>query len=209
MSIDHRAEAEKHLATADRHLTENKQDMRIAEVSAWIGQGHAALAANTVNEDLREANEELRTRLHSTRRWVAGHIAHALVCSDRVRRREAIDLAKGLDSADANIDDLVDEHLSDDGYDPKAIWKGPYIAAPAADAWAAKPDTTGEVPDIFRQIIVARLAEMLLAPGSDEVRQWARNITFELKSEGVDLTGDIEKRITDLALGPDPSEPPF
>jgi hypothetical protein len=50
MIINHRAEAERHLANAARHLTENVKDMRIAEVSAWIGQGYATLAAAPVCE---------------------------------------------------------------------------------------------------------------------------------------------------------------
>lgn len=37
----------------------------------------------------------------------------------------------------------------------------------------------------------------------------AQTITFALKREGADLTGDIEKRISDIALGRDPSDPPF
>src|SRR5690606_20090804 len=45
MTINHRAEAEKHLDTAARHLTEHPGDMRIAEVAAALGQGYAALAA--------------------------------------------------------------------------------------------------------------------------------------------------------------------
>ncbi len=44
MAINYRAEAEKHLATAARHLIEFPADMRIAEVAAWIGQGYATLA---------------------------------------------------------------------------------------------------------------------------------------------------------------------
>ena len=207
MSINHRAEAEKHLGNAARHLTEDVRDMRIAEVSAWIGQGHAALAANTVNDDLRVTNNELRTRLHSTRRWVAGHISHALVCSDPIRRLKALDLAKGLDSADANIDDLVDEHLRDSGYDPKAIWKGPYSVAPADDPWSAKADATAEIPEHVRRVLADLLACALLTDGDGQ--NIARSITFALKNEGADLTGDIEKRITELTLGRDPSEPPF
>ncbi|UPZ27715.1 hypothetical protein MUK60_07685 [Streptomyces sp. LRE541] len=37
----------------------------------------------------------------------------------------------------------------------------------------------------------------------------ARDLTWALKREGIDLTSAIEKRITELTLGPDPSDPPF
>jgi hypothetical protein len=206
MSIDHRAEAEKHLALAARHLTEVPADMRIAEVAAVIGQGHAALAANTTNDDLRDTNRQLQTDLHAMRSWVSGHIAHALVSTDRARRQAARDLAKGLDSADVNIDNLIDEHLADDGYD-KTAWSEPGSTAPARDPWAPAPDITADIPEPVRLVIADRLARALLDEGSGQ--SVARTIAFALKNEGADLTGAIEKRITELTLGRDPSDPPF
>lgn len=41
----HYAKAQHYLAEAERHLTEDPGDMRIAEVAAWIAHGHALLAA--------------------------------------------------------------------------------------------------------------------------------------------------------------------
>ena len=41
---DHYREAEKLLANAQRHITEDPRDMRIAEVSAYAAQVHATLA---------------------------------------------------------------------------------------------------------------------------------------------------------------------
>ena len=41
---DHYREAEKLLATAQQHITEDPRDMRIAEVSAYAAQVHATLA---------------------------------------------------------------------------------------------------------------------------------------------------------------------
>jgi CO/xanthine dehydrogenase Mo-binding subunit len=213
MSTNHRAEAEMHLANAARHLTEDVRDMRIAEVSAWIGQGHAALAANTVNDDLRTANDDLRTandelriRLHSMRRWVSGHIAHGLASNNHARWKAARDLAQGLDSADVNIDELVDEHLADDGYD-KTAWDGPSSTARARDPWAATSDITAEVPGPVRRVLADYLAAALLSKG--DAQGVGQTITFALKHAGADLTGDIEKRISELTLGRDPSDPPF
>jgi len=206
MSTDHRAEAEALLAQAARESILPDGNPTHALAAAQV---HATLANNTVNDDLRSANDRLRVQLHSTRRWVSGHIAHALVSGDQGRWLAARELAQGLDSADANIDDLVDEHIADDGHDSKAVWNDPYAVTPAEDPWAADPTVAPKVPDIVRTVIAARFAEMLLAPATDDVHRWARNIAFELKSEGVDITPDIEKRITDLTLGRDPSEPPF
>lgn len=37
----------------------------------------------------------------------------------------------------------------------------------------------------------------------------ARDLTWALKGEGLDLSGAVQQRITDLTLGRDPAEPPF
>lgn len=56
--------------------------------------------------------------------------------------------------------------------------------------------------------IVAHICHLLL---DHEARgdHAARDLTWALKREGIDLTGAIEKRITELTLGRDPSDPPF
>lgn len=213
MSIDHRAEAERHLTNAARHLTEDPGDMRIAEVAAWIGQGHAALARDeeraATTADMKEALHSLRRRFNDTREAVAAHIAKGLASREKQRWQAARDLAQGLDEAHNNVDDLIDARLSDDGYDTKTPWTHPGSATPANDPWAATPDITAQVPEPVRRVIAGHLAEALLGGQSEDVRQWARGITFELKRVGADLAPDIEARIRDLTLGRDPSEPPF
>jgi hypothetical protein len=211
MSIDHRAEAEKHLATAARHLTEDVRDMRIAEVSAWIGQGHAALARGeeqaVTTADLREALSSLRRRFGDTRTLVAAHIAEGLASREKDRWKAAIDLAKALDEAHCNVDDLVDARLSDDGWDPRSAYKAPASAVRRDDPWADAPDITAQVPEPVRRVLADYLAAALLSKG--DAQGVAQTITFALKHAGADLTGDIEKRITELTLGRDPSDPPF
>jgi hypothetical protein len=211
MSINHRAEAEKHLANAARHLTEVPADMRIAEVSAWIGQGHAALVRNEEQAvrtaDLREALYSLRCRLNDTRTLVAAHIADGLASREKDRWQAAIDLSKALDEAHCNVDDLVDDRLEEAGWDPRSAYQAPASAVRQADPWAPTPDVTAEVPEPVRLVLADRLARALLGDGSGQ--SVARTIAFALKNEGADLTGDIEKRITELTLGPDPSDPPF
>jgi phage protein D len=222
MSINHRAEAEKHLANAARHLTEDVRDMRIAEVSAWIGQGHAAMARNeeqaATTADLRDAITLLRRREYATREAVATHIAKALASREPDRWKAGLDLTKALDEADCNLDDLVDARLSDDGWDPRSAYKAPagsggwigYAAAKAAperDPWAEAPDVTAEIPEPVRRVLADYLAAALLSKG--DAQGVAQTITFALKAAGADLTGDIEKRITELTLGRDPSDPPF
>lgn len=212
MSINHRAEAEKHLANAARHLTELPGDMRIAEVVAWIGQGHATLAHNeeqaATTADLRDALRLLRRREYETREAVATHIAEALASRDANRWKAGRDLAQALDVADCNMDQLIDARLTDDGWDARSAWKAPASAVRSDDPWTPTPDITADVPEPVRRALAGRLARMLLT--SDEtVQQWARDIAYELKREGADLTDAIKQRINEMTLGSDPSDPPF
>ncbi|MFE5958952.1 hypothetical protein [Streptomyces rubiginosohelvolus] len=223
MTVNHRAEAEEHLDNAARHLTEHPGDMRIAEVAAAIGQGYATLARSeqttTTAADLNEALQSLRRRFNDTRTHVSKYVAESLASRQMDRWKAAIDLTKALDEAHCNMDDLVDAHLSDNGWDPRSAYKVPagepgWIGFAAEknterDPWALAPDVTAQIPEPVRRVLAGHLAEMLLDPKADEVQKWARGITFELKREGLDLGDAIKKRITDLTLGADPSDPPF
>ena len=203
MSVNHRAEAERHLADAARHLAEFPAQRR-AELAAVIGQGHAALAANTANDDLRDTNRQLRTDLHAMRRWVSGHIAHALVSGNPERWRAARELAQGLDSADVNVDALIEQHLADDGHDPKTAFNTPFPAGSDRDPWA--PDPSIEALVAVRSVVAGHLAEMFLDGKCPEAHQWARGIAQELKLAGVDIDDDIVARLRSLTLGPRPAE---
>ena len=211
-AVDHRAEAEKHLANAARHLTEDDRDMRIAEVAAVIGQGHAALARDeehaVTTADLRDALALHRRRNGAMRELVSTHIAKALASREAPRWKAGRDLAQALDEADANMDDLIDARLTDDGWDARSAWKTPGSAVPAADPWAARKEATVEVPEKALRALAIRIADGLLNTDG-EVRQFARGVAFELKHAGADLTDAIQQHIHDLTLGRDPEDPPF
>ncbi|MBQ1118548.1 hypothetical protein [Streptomyces sp. C3-3] len=221
MTVNHRAEAEKHLDTAARHLTEVPADMRIAEVAAALGQGHAALARSeetaATAADMNEALLSLRRRFNDTRTLVSKHVAEALASREKDRWSAAKDLTRALDEAHCNVDDLVDAHLADDGWDPRAAYKTPageggwigYAAEKDAvrDPWAPTPDLATQIPEPVRRVLAEYLAAALLSKG--DARGVGQTITFALKHAGADLTPDIEKQITTLTLGADPSDPPF
>lgn len=224
MSTDHRTEAEALLKQAAKEFIAPDGDPTTALAAAQV---HATLARNEeqtgATADPREALLSLRRRYDDTRALVSTHIAQALASRETDRWKAAIDLTKALDEAHCNMDDLVDGWLGDNGWDPRSAYKAPagsggwigYAtnragAAPERDPWTPTPDVTSQIPEPVRRVITERLADMLLSRQDDGWgAEQARRFTFALKNEGADLTGDIEKRITELTLGPDPSDPPF
>lgn len=214
MSIDHRAEALRLLTVAheDKNTTfeghNPEADRTIAEA-----QVHATLARDedqaATTRDLKDTIAWLRHRERATRDLVSTHIAQALASREPKRWKAGLELTKALDEAACDVDDLVDARLSDDGWDPRSAYKTPAALVPSDDPWAPKPDISAEVPEPVQRVLAGHVAEMLLAPQTDDVHQWARGIAFELKRVGVDLSEAIKGRITELTLGRDPSEPPF
>lgn len=160
--------------------------------------------------DMRDANTLLRRRESAMRDLIATHIGKGLASRDRDRWYAAIELCRALDEADCNVDASVDEWLEENGWDPRSAYKTPASLTASGDPWGPKPDITADVPQPVRRIIAERLADMLLDRSDDGWHtEQARRFAFALKAEGADLTGDIEKRITSLTLGPDPSDLPF
>lgn len=124
MTTDHRAEAEKHLANAARHLTEVPADMRIAEVAAVIGQGYAALAT----EQAATADAAAyRHTIHTLRFALIRHVAEGLALSNGDEAHQhARGLAQYLDSVGLNIDLAVDAYVEEHcGMNSKQAWKTP------------------------------------------------------------------------------------
>jgi hypothetical protein len=209
VSVNHRAEAERRLLMAwEEDSTPERNAHLVAEA-----QVHATLARNeegaASTADLKEALHSLRRRFNDTRSLVSVHIAQGLASRDKDRWKAALELTKALDEAHCNLDNLVDARLEDDGWDPRSAYKTPASLVPSDNPWAATPNITADVPEPVRRVIAGHLAEMLLGNQSEDVHQWARGVAFELKRIGADLTPDIEKRIRELTLGPDPSDPPF
>ena len=207
MSIDHRAEAERRLLMAwEEDSTPERNAHLVAEA-----QVHATLARDEEQAartaDMRDALRLLRGREYDVRKLVSTHIAKALASREPNRWKAGRELAQALDMADCNMGEAIDARLSDDGWDPRSAWKAPASAVRSDDPWAATPDITAEVPEPVRRVLADYLAAALLSKG--DAQGVAQTITFALKHAGADLTGDIEKRITELTLGRDPSDPPF
>jgi hypothetical protein len=209
VSIDHRAEAEEHLKVAAREFLAPEGDPTHALAAAQV---HATLARDEEQTartaDMRDALRLLRGREYDVRKLVSTHIAKALASREPNRWKAGLELAKALDMADCNMDEAIDARLSDDGWDPRSAWKAPASAVRSDDPWAATPDITADVPEPVWRVIAGHLAEMLL-DRDENTQKWARGIAHELKHVGADITPAVEKRIRDLTLGPDPSDPPF
>jgi len=207
VSIDHRAEAERRLLMAwEEDSTPERNAHLVAEA-----QVHATLARDEEQAartaDMRDALRLLRGREYDVRKLVSTHIAKALASREPNRWKAGRELAQALDMADCNMGEAIDARLSDDGWDPRSAWKAPASAVRSDDPWAATPDITAEVPEPVRRVLADYLAAALLSKG--DAQGVAQTITFALKHAGANLTGDIEKRITELTLGRDPSDPPF
>ncbi|MFD9567729.1 hypothetical protein [Streptomyces sp. NPDC059994] len=208
MSINHRTEAEEHLKVAAREFLAPEGDPTHALAAAQV---HATLARDeeqaTRTADMRDALRLLRGREYDVRKLVSTHIAKALASREPNRWKAGLELAKALDMADCNMDDAIDARLSDDGWDARSAWQAPDSAVPASDPWATKPDITGQVPEPVRRVLAEYLAAALLSKG--DAQGVGQTITFALKHVGADFTGDIEKQITAITLGADPTDPPF
>jgi hypothetical protein len=211
MTINHRAEALRLVEESHSVLRPNDEGPCEADRLLAEAQVHATLARNEEqaarDADLREALHSLRRRFNDTRNLVAAHIADGLASREKDRWKAAIDLTKALDEAHCNVDDLVDARLTADGWDPRSAYKAPASAVRRDDPWAATPDITADIPEPVRRVLAEYLAAALLSKG--DAQGVGQTITFALKHVGADLTPDIEKRITELTLGPDPSDPPF
>lgn len=215
MTINHRAEAERHLSKASFMTGDGPNATPVnpaaADVHLRMAQVHATLARDEEQAartaDMRDALRLLRGREYDIRKLVSTHIAKALASREPNRWKAGLELAKALDMADCNMDEAIDARLSEDGWDPRSAYKTPGSAVPAGDPWATKPDITADVPEPVRRVLTEYLAAALLSKG--DAQGVGQTITFALKHAGADITPDIEKRITEITLGRDPEEPPF
>lgn len=221
MPTDHRAEAERLLASTDLSLAAAfEKDLPVADqqhAAALTGiltnraLTHATLARSEEHAaqaaDMRDALTLLRRRDYETREALSAHIAEALTSDNIDRWKAGRDLAKALDGVDANLDNLIDARLEDNGRDPKSAWNGPAATRPVDDPWPADPQI--EKDAAFRQTVTEQIIRALLDPNEIRGSEWARRLAWALKDEGIDLTDAIQARITDLTLGRNPSDPPF
>jgi hypothetical protein len=206
--INHREQAEKHASQA-AHLKSDREHHPIDPVASdfhlRMAMVHATLARadeNTADQtNARDALILLRRREYAVRELVSTHIAQGLASREPKRWKAAVDLAKALDEGDANMDDLIDRWLTDEGWDARSAWKTPASATRSDDPWAASPDIAEDIPVPVRRVIAGQLASMLLSTDGEAVQGWARNLATALKNEGADLDDAIKTRIYELTLG--------
>ncbi|MEU8829416.1 hypothetical protein [Streptomyces sp900116325] len=159
MSINHRAEAERLLASADTSIaaaleaTLPMADQQHAAVLTGVltnrALGHAMLAQGQTAE---ADTATYRHTIHTLRFALVRQVAEGLALSEGDEAHgHALGLAKYLDSVDLNIDREVDAYIEELGWgDPRNAWltpterKAKWMAEPTpwssgTDPWAAKP----------------------------------------------------------------------
>lgn len=136
-NISHRRQAERLLSDASftdnrrKPLRRNGGDIDPQEHAALIAraQVHATLARNEEEDasraDMRDANTLLRRQLSDTKRLLAEHIAEGLTRNNPSSWLLVRELAQHLDEANLNIDDAIDELITERGVDVKWAWKRP------------------------------------------------------------------------------------
>ncbi|MDP5310463.1 phiSA1p31-related protein [Streptomyces poriferorum] len=155
MTINHRAEAERHLSQGAFTASPEKAhpiDPVATDFHFRMAQVHATLARDEENAatlaDLRDANTKLRGDLASIRRIVVDHVADNLGRQDLFSWRSARDLTKALDAYGQNIDQAVDERLEERHIDPRTAWIGPHDQVhPVTKKWT---DLGGTIWDLNR-----------------------------------------------------------
>lgn len=154
MNVNHRAEAERLLASADTTMAaalESSLPIEDQQHAAVVGGiltnraiGHALIAqGQTTSADV----SSLRHAIHTYRFALIRQVAEGLALSEGDEaHRHARGLAQWLDSVDLNIDREVDAYIEDIGWgDPRDAWLSPTARRAKWDAempnpWADKPE---------------------------------------------------------------------
>ncbi|MEU9611821.1 phiSA1p31-related protein [Streptomyces sp. NPDC048209] len=155
MTINHRAEAEKHLSQGSYVQSPEKAhpiDPVGTDFHFRMAQIHATLARDEEQAatlaDLRDANTKLRNDLANMRRIIVDHVADNLGRQDLWSWQSARDLTKELDTWGMNVDQAVDERLEERHIDPKQAWIGPHDQVnPVTKKWT---DIFGTIWDLSR-----------------------------------------------------------
>lgn len=145
MSIDHRAEAEKNLSSADTAMAAalNSElppgDQQHAAVLAGILTNRALAHTNLAAVHASTADvTSLRHAIHTYRFALIRHVAEGLALSEGDEAHQhALGLAKYLDSVDLNIDRDVDAYIEErlSWGDPHDAWLDPTARR---EKWAAE-----------------------------------------------------------------------
>lgn len=140
MSIDHRAEAEKHLSQGSYVQSPEKPhpvDPVATDYHLRMAQVHAMLAAG---ETAAADAAAYRHTIHTLRFALVQHIAHGLALSESDEAHQhARGLAQYLDSVGLNVDLEVDAHIEGLGWgDPRDAWLNPTARREKWDQEAAE-----------------------------------------------------------------------
>ncbi|MFD5678397.1 hypothetical protein [Streptomyces sp. NPDC127040] len=131
MTINHRAEAERHLSTASYKTGDGPNDIPINPVAAGFHLGMAQVHATlTASQYLVADASAYRTALIAWREIVTRSVAWGLMHAETDNdHRNWRDLTQRLDEAGLNIDAEVDATIPQIDGDPRLTWHPPTVRA--------------------------------------------------------------------------------
>lgn len=193
MSTDYAAEAAKLLQAAARHITEHPQDMRIAEVSALVGNGFASLA------HLPEQQVIVQEQFAAFQRTVALSIADGLLSGDRTRHATVWYLANALDKNGIDIEPAIREAVEARGKDFDQVWVHPNTGLTDPNSPQGKVERTQLA--LVLPVLVDEIISMATSY-EQPVCQRAFRLMTALDEAGVNIDSRVDARSRELGRGP-------
>lgn len=200
MSTDYAAEAARWLETAAHHTNEDPRDMRIAEVSALVGNGFASLAHLPEQQVI--AQERLDQAQHESaeiRRAVGSAIAAGLLSGDRTRHATVWYLANAIDKNGINIEPAIRDAVEARGKDFEQVWVHPNTGLTDPNSPQGRVERTQLA--LVLPVVVDELISMATSY-EEPLRKRAFQLMTALDEAGVNIDDRVDARSKELGHGP-------
>lgn len=193
MRKDYAAEAARWLETAAHHTNEDPRDMRIAEVSALVGNGFASLA------HLPEQQVIAQEQSAAFQRTVALVIADGLISGDRTRHATVWYLANAIDRNGINIEPAIRDAVEARGKDFEQVWAHPNTGLTDPNSPQGRAERTQLA--LVLPVVVDEIISMATSY-EEPLRKRAFRLMTALDGAGVAIDDRVDARSKELGYGP-------